>query len=58
MSNLSHATPAATKVKFPISHHTGYQEENLLQVLEIGNTPPSTVQQSNTGQTRGQVLQK
>ncbi|XP_077684868.1 kinesin-like protein KIF19 [Eretmochelys imbricata] len=58
MSNLSHATPAATKVKFPISHHTGYQEENPLQVLEIGNTPPSTVQQSNAGQTRGQVLQK
>uniref|UniRef100_A0A8C3I6R3 Kinesin-like protein n=1 Tax=Chrysemys picta bellii TaxID=8478 RepID=A0A8C3I6R3_CHRPI len=23
MSNLSHATPAATKVKFPIRHHTG-----------------------------------
>ncbi|CAM4630903.1 unnamed protein product [Caretta caretta] len=58
MSNLSHATPAATKVKFPINHHTGYQEENPLQVLEIGNTPPSTVQQSNAGQTRGQVLQK
>ncbi|XP_044836280.1 kinesin-like protein KIF19 [Mauremys mutica] len=55
MSNLSHATPAATKVKFPISHHT---EENPLQVLEISNTPPSTVQQSNAGQTRGQVLQK
>ncbi|KAM7152111.1 kinesin-like protein KIF19 [Macrochelys suwanniensis] len=55
MSNLSHATPAAMKVKFPISHRT---EENPLQVLEIGNTPPSTVQQSNAGQTRGQVLQK
>ncbi|XP_053898961.1 kinesin-like protein KIF19 isoform X5 [Malaclemys terrapin pileata] len=55
MSNLSHATPAATKVKFPISHHT---EENPLQVLEISNTPPSNVQQSNAGQTRGQVLQK
>ncbi|XP_065416146.1 kinesin-like protein KIF19 isoform X5 [Chrysemys picta bellii] len=54
MSNLSHATPAATKVKFPISHHT----ENPLQVLEISNTPPSNVQQSNAGQTRGQVLQK
>ncbi|TFK10444.1 RING finger protein 17 [Platysternon megacephalum] len=66
MSNLSHATPAATKVKFPISHHTVkvsvslscYQEENPLQLLEISNTPPSTVQQSNAGQTRGQVLQK
>ncbi|XP_030433510.1 kinesin-like protein KIF19 isoform X1 [Gopherus evgoodei] len=55
MSNLSHGTPAATKVKFPTSHHT---EENPLQVLEISNTPPSTVQQSNAGQTRGQVLQK
>ncbi|XP_032649984.1 kinesin-like protein KIF19 isoform X2 [Chelonoidis abingdonii] len=55
MSNLSHATPAAIKVKFPISHHT---EENPLQVMEISNTPPSTVQQSNASQTRGQVLQK
>ncbi|XP_075755717.1 kinesin-like protein KIF19 isoform X3 [Pelodiscus sinensis] len=55
MSNLSHVTAAATKVKFPIGHHT---ECSPLQVLEIGNTPPSTVQQSNAYQTRGQVLQK
>ncbi|EMP30608.1 Kinesin-like protein KIF19 [Chelonia mydas] len=57
MSNLSHATPAAIKVKFPISHHTGYQEENPLQVLEIGNTPPSTVQQSNAGYQEENPLQ-
>ncbi|XP_067407576.1 kinesin-like protein KIF19 [Emydura macquarii macquarii] len=55
MSNLSHATPAATKLKFPISHHS---EENPLQVLEIRNTPPCIIQQSNADQTRGQVLRK
>ncbi|XP_029432686.1 kinesin-like protein KIF19 isoform X2 [Rhinatrema bivittatum] len=55
MSDLSHSTPAATKVKFPISHHAG---EAPLQVLEITNTPPSTVQQSNASQNRGQILHK
>ncbi|XP_019368507.1 PREDICTED: kinesin-like protein KIF19 [Gavialis gangeticus] len=42
------------KVKFPIGH----KAEIALQVLVMSNTPPSTVQQSNAGPTRGQVLQK
>ncbi|XP_030068794.1 kinesin-like protein KIF19 isoform X2 [Microcaecilia unicolor] len=55
ISNLSHSTPAATKLKFPVSHHEG---EAPLQVLEITSTPPSTVQQSNASQNRGQTLYK
>ncbi|XP_074866733.1 kinesin-like protein KIF19 isoform X2 [Carettochelys insculpta] len=55
MSNLSHVTSATTKVKFPIRHHA---EDSPLQVLEMGNIPPSTIEQSNADQTRRLVLQK
>ncbi|XP_060116618.1 uncharacterized protein LOC132588272 [Heteronotia binoei] len=55
MSNATHAPPGATKIKFPTSHET---EENPLQVLTVRDVAPSTVQQSNSGETGGQVLQK
>ncbi|XP_062999563.1 kinesin-like protein KIF19 [Elgaria multicarinata webbii] len=55
VSHPSHILASATKIKF----HTGHPTEvNPLQVLAGKNTAPSTVQQSNSGQTRGHVLQK
>ncbi|XP_078521107.1 kinesin-like protein KIF19 isoform X2 [Lissotriton helveticus] len=53
MSNLSHSTPSATKVKFPVS-----KVDSQLQVLKITGTPPSTIHQSNNAQNRGHVLHK
>ncbi|XP_028909060.1 kinesin-like protein KIF19 [Ornithorhynchus anatinus] len=52
MKSLSPAVPTATRIKFPITHHA---DENTLQVLEINKISPSTVQQSNADQKRGQL---
>nr|XP_056722599.1 kinesin-like protein KIF19 [Euleptes europaea] len=53
--NMTHLLSAAAKIKLPTGQQT---EENPLQVLAVGGTAPSTVQQSNSGEARGQVLQK
>ncbi|XP_042197114.1 kinesin-like protein KIF19 [Callorhinchus milii] len=47
--------PPANKVKFPLSHHSG---ESPLQKLEVGNTPPSTIQQRHSEGNKGLVLHK
>ncbi|KAJ8364034.1 hypothetical protein SKAU_G00128650 [Synaphobranchus kaupii] len=48
------STPPATKVKYPISHHTG---ESQIQKLEMHGTPPSTIHQKNA-EGRGQTIYK
>ncbi|XP_060539992.1 kinesin-like protein KIF19 [Pantherophis guttatus] len=55
VGNLSHIFPVPTKLKFPVGHQT---EENPPQVLIVNHMGPSTIQQSNSNQPRGQVLQK
>nr|XP_034987485.1 kinesin-like protein KIF19 [Zootoca vivipara] len=55
MSSLPHILPAATKIKFSVGQET---EENPLQILAISSSAPSTIQQNNAGQMRGQILQK
>nr|XP_028562583.1 kinesin-like protein KIF19 [Podarcis muralis] len=55
MSSLPYILPAATKIKFSVGQET---EENPLQILAISSAAPSTIQQSNAGQMRGQILQK
>ncbi|XP_036388276.1 kinesin-like protein KIF19 [Megalops cyprinoides] len=49
------STPPATKIKYPISHHTG---ESQIQNLEMRGTPPSTVHQKNAEGRRGQTIHK
>ncbi|KAJ8391886.1 hypothetical protein AAFF_G00085020 [Aldrovandia affinis] len=49
------STPPATKIKYPISHHTG---ESQIQKLEMRGTPPSTVHQKNAEGRRGQTIHK
>ncbi|XP_077172154.1 kinesin-like protein KIF19 isoform X2 [Paroedura picta] len=55
VSHANHAPSGAAKIKFPTSRPT---EDNPLQVLVVSDTAPSTVQQSNSGESGGQVLQK
>ncbi|XP_035253353.1 kinesin-like protein KIF19 isoform X1 [Anguilla anguilla] len=49
------STPPATKVKYPISHHTG---ESQIQKLEMHGTPPSTIHQKNAEGRGGQTIYK
>ncbi|XP_039216763.1 uncharacterized protein LOC120315846 isoform X2 [Crotalus tigris] len=55
IANLSHIFPAPTKLNFPVGHQT---EENPPQDLIVNHMGPSTIQQSNSNQPQGQVLQK
>ncbi|KAM6424005.1 kinesin-like protein KIF19 [Liasis olivaceus] len=55
VDDLSHIFPVTTKLKFPVGHQTA---ENPPQVLIVNHVGPSTIQQSNSNQPRGQLLQK
>ncbi|GCB62676.1 hypothetical protein scyTo_0014527 [Scyliorhinus torazame] len=56
IANLPSANvPPATKIKFPLSYHSG---ESQLQKIEVGNTTPSTIHQRNAEGSKGLILHK
>ncbi|XP_038676739.1 kinesin-like protein KIF19 isoform X1 [Scyliorhinus canicula] len=56
IANLPSANvPPASKIKFPLSYHSG---ESQLQKIEVGNTTPSTIHQRNADGSKGLILHK